>query len=169
MRIVGGVQLPTVGDRVVLEHDGHANIVTIRAVLDGGRKADIQFDSGSQLRVPMTMLGAVPAHHGARNTDPDTSLFAAATATEGMTHNQLAVLAALAAAGEPGMIDHDHEAVNGLKQDTAGKRRGELAASGLVVDSGRRRKTPRGAKAIVWTLTPAGRATHLTLQHKGVA
>jgi hypothetical protein len=153
----------------VLEHDGYANIVTIRAVLDGGRKADIQFDSGSQLRVPMTMLGAVPAHLGARNTDPETSLFAAATATEGMTHNQIAVLTALAAAGDRGMIDHDHEAVNGLKQDTAGKRRGELAADGLVVDSGTRRKTPRGSKAIVWVLTPAGHATYRSLQRRGVA
>lgn len=169
MRVVGGVQLPAVGDRVVLEHDGHADIVTIRAVIDGGRKADIQFDSGAQLRVPMTMLGAVPAHHGARTSDPDTSLFAAATATAGMTHNQLVVLAALAAAGDHGMIDHDHEPVNGLKQDTAGKRRGELAADGLVVDSGRRRKTPRGSKAIVWVLTPAGHATHRSLQRRGVA
>lgn len=169
MRAIAGVHVPQAGDRVVLEHDGHADVVTIRAVLDGGRKADIQFDSGSQLRVPMTVLGAVPASHGARNTDPDTSLFAAATATEGMTHNQLVVLEALAAAGERGMIDHDHEAVNGLKQDTAGKRRGELAAIGLVVDSGVRRKTPRGSKAIVWTLTPAGYATWRSLQRRGVA
>lgn len=169
MRVVAGVHLPDLGDRVVLEHDGHADIVTIRAVLDGGRKADIQFDSGAQLRVPMTLLGAVPARHGARATDPDTSMFAAATATDGMTHNQLIVLAALAAAGDHGMIDHDHEAVNGLKQDTAGKRRGELAAAGLVVDSGQRRKTPRGSKAIVWVLTPAGHATHRSLQRKGVA
>ena len=86
-----------------------------------------------------------------------------------MTHNQVLVLTALAAAGDRGMIDHDHEAVNGLKQDTAGKRRGELVADGLVVDSGQRRKTPRGAKAIVWVLTPAGYATHRSLQRKGVA
>ena len=170
MRVVGGVQLPAIGDRVVLEHDGYADIVTIVAILDGGRKADIKFATHDEpLRVPMTMLGAVPAHHGARATDPDTSLFAAATATAGMTHNQIAVLTALAAAGEAGMIDHDHEAVNGLKQDTAGKRRGELTADGLVVDSGTRRKTPRGSKAIVWVLTPAGHATFRSLQRKGVA
>lgn len=169
MRVVGGVRIPAVGDRVVLEHDGYANHVTIRAVLDGGRKADIQFDSGAQLRVPMRLLGEAPVHHRARSTDPETSLLAAATATDGLTHNQIAVLNALAAAGDVGMIDHDHEPVNGLKQDTAGKRRGELAADGLVVDSGQRRKTPRGAKAIVWVLTPAGYATHRSLQRKGVA
>lgn len=169
VRVVGGVQIPQPGDRVVLEHEGRADVVTIRAVLDGGRKADIQFDSGSQLRVPMSLLGPTPAHHRARATDPDTSLFAAATATDGMTHTQIAVLNALAAAGDRGMIDHDHEPVNGLKQDTAGKRRGELADRGLVADSGTRRKTPRGSKAIVWVLTPAGRATHRSLQRKGVA
>lgn len=169
MRVVGGVQLPSAGDRVVLEHDGHVDIVTITAVVDGGRKADVQFASGSQLRVAMTLLGPTPAHHRARVTDPETALAAAATATEGMTHNQVLVLAALAAAGHHGMIDHEHEAVNGLKQDTAGKRRGELVADGLVVDSGQRRKTPRGSKAIVWTLTPAGLATWRSLQRKGVA
>ncbi len=169
MRVIGGVQIPSAGDRAVLEHDGAANIVTIRAVLDGGRKADIQFDSGAQLRVPMHLLGTAPAHHGARATDPDTSRSAAATATDGMTHNQIVVLSALAAAGDRGMIDHEHEAISGLKQDTAGKRRGELASNGLVADSGTRRQTPRGSKAIVWVLTPAGHATWRTLQRKGVA
>lgn len=169
MKIVGGVRLPEAGDMAVLEHDGDADIVTVRAVLDGGRKADIQFASSAQLRVPLRLLGAVPAHHGARSTDPDTAVAAAATATEGMTHNQIAVLTALAAAGDRGMIDHDHEPVNGLKQDTAGKRRGELVALGLVADSGERRKTPRGSKAIVWVLTPAGLATYRSLQRKGAA
>ena len=169
MRVVGGVSVPTIGDRVVLEHDGHADIVTVCAVLDGGRKADIEFASGAQLRVPMRLLGAIPAHHRARATDPETSLLAAATATAGLTHNQIVVLTALAAAGDRGMIDHDHEPLNGLKQDTAGKRRGELVDQGLVVDSGQRRKTPRGAKAIVWTITPAGDVTLRSLQRKGVA
>jgi hypothetical protein len=169
VKVIGGVTVPSTGDRAVLEHDGYADVVTIVAVLDGGRKADIQFDSGSQLRVPMTMLGATPVNHRSRSTDPDTAREAAATATDGLTHNQLLVLQALAAAGHRGMIDHDHEAVNGLKQDTAGKRRGELATYGLVTDSGDRRKTPRGSRAIVWVLTPAGHATHRSLQRKGVA
>ena len=34
---------------------------------------------------------------------------------------------------------------------TFGRRRQELALLGLVVDSGRRRPTPRGRSAIVWT------------------
>lgn len=169
MRVVSGVSIPQAGDRAVLEHDGRADLVTIRAVLDGGRKADIEFASGAQLRVQMHMLGTAPALHGARTTDPDTAHAAAATATEGMTHNQIAVLTALAHAADRGMIDHEHEAINGLKQDTAGKRRGELVADGLVADSGQRRKTPRGSKAIVWILTPAGHATYRTLQRKGVA
>jgi hypothetical protein len=169
VKVIAGVHVPSPGDRVSIEHDGRVDLVTIRAVIDGGRKADIEFDSGSQLRVPMSMLGPTPAHVRSRSTDPETSLFAAATATAGMTHNQITVLSALAAAGDRGMIDHEHEAVNGLKQDTAGKRRGELADQGLVVDSGTRRKTPRGSKAIVWVLTPAGTATYRSLQRKGVA
>jgi hypothetical protein len=171
VRVVAGVHVPEVGDQVTLATDGgYVDTVTIRSVLDGGRRADIEFPSGSLLRVPMTVLGAVPVTHQYRTTDPDTSREAAESQTAGLTHNQIVVLTALARAGSHGMIDHDHEPINGLDQDTAGKRRGELRDHhGAVTDSGRRRKTPRGRNAVVWVITPLGQRLLTDLHRRGVA
>jgi hypothetical protein len=173
VRVLAGVHVPEVGDEVTLATDGgYVDTVTIRAVLDGGRKADIEFASGSTLRVPMTMtvLGTVPTVHQYRGTDPDTSREAAESQADGLTHNQIVVLTAIARAGSTGMIDHEHEPINGLDQDTAGKRRGELRdLYGAVTDSGRRRKTPRGRKAIVWVITPIGQRLLTDLQRRGAA
>jgi hypothetical protein len=109
----------------------------------------VWFPSGADL--------IVQAHHlGARNTDPATSHKAAASHRSwGDSH--WAVLTALAAAGDTGMLDHEHQPINRLQQDTAGKRRGELVESGLVAPSGWTRKTPRGSDAMVWVITAKGR------------
>jgi DNA-binding PadR family transcriptional regulator len=74
-----------------------------------------------------------------------------------LTDSQHAVLKALAAAGELGMLDDDHELVNGLRADSAGKRRLELARKGYVTDTGRTRNTRRHKTATVWAITGAGR------------
>jgi hypothetical protein len=171
VRVLAGVHVPEVGDQVTLATDGgFVDTVTIRAVLDGGRKADIEFASGSTLRVPMTVLGTVPTVHQYRAADPDTSREAAESQADGLTHNQIVVLTAIARAGSTGMIDHEHEPINGLDQDTAGKRRGELRdLYAAVTDSGRRRKTPRGRNAVVWVITPIGQRLLTDLQRRGAA
>jgi hypothetical protein len=171
VRVLAGVHVPEVGDQVTLSTDGgYVDTVTIRAIHDGGRKADIEFASGSTLRVPMTVLGTVPTMHQYRTTDPDTSREAAESQTADLTHNQIVVLTAIARAGSHGMIDHEHEPINGLDQDTAGKRRGELRdLYGAVTDSGRRRKTPRGRNAVVWVITPLGQRLLTDLQRRGAA
>lgn len=98
---------------------------------------------------------------GVRATDPESARLAWQRQNDyGLTENQVKVLAALVEAGDRGMVDHDHQAVNGLGQDTAGKRRLELARKGLVeakTGDQSRRLTPRGSWAQVWVATIAGR------------
>lgn len=95
---------------------------------------------------------------GHRNDDLPTSVEAFERQNSlGISANQLKVLLALRDAGDHGMIDHEHEPINGLKQDTAGKRRLELQSRGLVAEKTHHtRPSPRGARAQVWIITAAG-------------
>lgn len=61
----------------------------------------------------------------------------------------------LRAAGENGMTDMEIMAASGFG-DSARPRRIALVQKGLVADSLKRRKTPRGRDAAVWITTPAG-------------
>jgi hypothetical protein len=63
------------------------------------------------------------------------------------------VLAVIAKAGAYGATDAEIELVAGIRAQSVSPRRGELRALGLIVDSGRRRLTPRGRPAAVW-VTP---------------
>lgn len=49
-----------------------------------------------------------------------------------------------------GMTDFELEASTGLQQNTLRPRRNELAAQGLIVDSGERRDNPLNHACIVW-------------------
>jgi hypothetical protein len=84
----------------------------------------------------------------ARTTDPATSHQAAAMPHMRDIHR---TVLELLAAGP--MTDFELAAATGLKQTSVGKRRGELAAKGLVADSGRRGVSDTGAAAIIWTAT----------------
>lgn len=99
-----------------------------------------------------------PTRPGVRHSDPETSHRAWEAQNEvRISHGQLKVLLALRDAGDWGMTDHEHEAVNGLLQDSAGKRRLELKRRGLVDEkTGFKRPSPRGEKAQVWVITTAG-------------
>jgi len=70
-----------------------------------------------------------------------------------LTDRQRKVLANLARAGEDGLTDFQHP---GIQQTSAGKRRHELACSGLVANSGRTRVNEYGNPATVWTITAEG-------------
>lgn len=95
----------------------------------------------------------------ARNSDPDTSHAAAASQTPARRkRGQRLVLAALAEHGP--LTDFEHEAINGLQQTSAGKRRLELLRRGLVEYAGARRESPTGSPARVWRITAEGRERH---------
>lgn len=169
MRIVGGVSVPERGDVCTLvtgSQGEFVDFVTIVSMVDGNRFADVEFKSGAQLRVQMTLLGQVPTHHRHRAHDMDTARAAAQQTSSGLTDQQIKVLQALANAGEVGMLDHDHERMNGVGQTSAGRRRLELQRMGLVIDAGTRRSTGK-AKAAVWKITPAGRSVYEQLRKQG--
>lgn len=52
--------------------------------------------------------------------------------------------------GAEGGTDEQCQEALGLKAQTQGPRRGELCRLGLLIDSGRRRPTTSGRRAIVW-------------------
>ena len=52
-----GVWRATTGERAELHTEPHwCDVVTVRAVIDGGRRAHIEFKSGAQLTVPTHLL-----------------------------------------------------------------------------------------------------------------
>lgn len=95
------------------------------------------------------------AHRGAGDTERGA---AELEFPRSRTH-RLRCLEALAAA-ENGLSDPELAAVTGLYLYTAAPRRVELRDGGWVEDSGLRRSTDQGAPAVVWRLTPAGRAAY---------
>lgn len=91
----------------------------------------------------------------ARVTDPDTSHEAARLAGQTAGSLRRQCLEALAAGP---LTDFELADQVGRQQTSAGKRRGELVAAGFVEATAERRRTPSGARAIVWQITPEGRA-----------
>lgn len=91
-----------------------------------------------------------PAH---RNAPAGTSEVAACRIA-GHAPKQLAdVLAVIVKAGAFGATDAEIEIATGMRAQSVSPRRGDLRKRGLIVDSGRRRPTPRGRPAAVW-VTP---------------
>ncbi len=66
------------------------------------------------------------------------------------------VLLQIVNAGTYGRTDYEVSEALLMLRGSASKRRGELEQSGLVEDSGRRRKTDSGVNAIVWIATAEG-------------
>lgn len=94
-------------------------------------------------RLPLTPL----APHNA----PAGTSGVAANRIAGYAAKQRAdVLAVIVKAGAFGATDAEIETATGIRAQSVSPRRGELRALGLVVDSGRRRPTPRGRPAAVW-------------------
>jgi hypothetical protein len=92
-----------------------------------------------------------------RGTDPATSVAAAVAAGERLTGHRWLVLCALVAAGDRGLTDFEYEREIGLKQTSAGVRRGELAAVGYCARTGTTRPSDTGTAADVWAVTDLGR------------
>jgi hypothetical protein len=84
-----------------------------------------------------------------RGSDPDTSVQAAwAASLKSGTARRIALQALVDS--EDGLTDFELADITGYQQNSIGKRRTELRDMGIVVDSGKRRKTPSGSSAIVW-------------------
>lgn len=107
------------------------------------------------VNVPDSSEWTVPSH--LLLADERDSLSLVPTPPQGrLTERQAIVLQALANAGYNGMTDDEHEAVNGMRGDSAGKRRLELCRYGYVATTDHTRPTKRGGSAIVWQITNAG-------------
>ena len=98
---------------------------------------------------PMLDFSVDPARN-VRRTDPVTSRKAAFAHAETRPTIRQQALAAITATGLDGMTDAELAVAIGRQLNSANKRRGELRDQGLVVNSGRTRKTPAKADAIVW-------------------
>lgn len=92
----------------------------------------------------------------ARATDPQTSHEAAASVRPRAGSSRALALVALAAAGSHGLSDFELAARTGVPQTSIGVRRKELQRVGLVETTDRRRPSPSGTPAIVWTITELG-------------
>ena len=88
-----------------------------------------------------------------RTSDPSTSKEAAAGASVNAAKLRARCLEVLRA-HPAGLTDFQLADLVGSQQTSAGKRRGELVAQGLVRNSGERRPSPSGAAAIVWRSNP---------------
>jgi len=105
-------------------------------------------------REPLPPLWAAAARAPFQAHSP-TSRSAAARADKGLSGRaKLAVLAAIAQAGEGGLTDEEGIRATGLAASTYRPRRVELVESGNVRDSGFTRKTLSGCAAVVWTTRP---------------
>jgi hypothetical protein len=155
-----------VGDRVTVvwgfPPDPWVGVVVALADRDGRVSIRPEAADEGYLLVPLVMIDAgavtVAGAHGYRHraTDPETARLAAESVGVRLTDGQWLVLVALANAGPAGLIDHEHEARNGLEQDSAGKRRLELERFGLAEPTGQRKLTPRGSWADAHRITARG-------------
>lgn len=85
----------------------------------------------------------------------------AARAAEAVSPTQRQLVHSLIAlAGERGLTDEEIQTASDLNPSTERPRRVELVEAGLVVDSGRVRKTSSGRNAVVWVV--------VQFKHEGV-
>lgn len=101
--------------------------------------------------------------------DPWTSKAAARTVAVTAGTTRFAVLGALVDAYTDGLTDYELAGRLGIQTTTAGTRRGELAAAGLVETTDRRRPTDTGALARVHIATPAGFTRYRVELRRGTA
>lgn len=71
---------------------------------------------------------------------------------------QRARVLSFAASRVDGVTDCEVAQALGMLRGSASKRRGELTGLGLLVDSGQTRPTDTGCRAVVWRVTPVGKA-----------
>ena len=98
-----------------------------------------------------TPAGEVPASRWAPpSVNTDTSRQAAAEIAPRVPAMHARILGVLSGCGETGATCEEMEDYLTLRHQTCGPRLKELAVSGAIVDTGMRRRTRSGRKAIVW-------------------
>ena len=95
--------------------------------------------------------GGVPPHE----RHSDTSIAAALSVLETAPTKRARVYRAIRVAGDAGATDDELEGVTGWRHQTVSARRRELVLLRAVEDSGRRRLTTSGRKAVVWVAVDA--------------
>ena len=87
---------------------------------------------------------------GLPHSGSDTSRAAAERIVPVASVQAARVLQAIVAAGPDGRTDHELQAELNMTGDSERPRRWSLQNAGLIRDSGKRRRSPAGRKAIVW-------------------
>ena len=105
-----------------------------------------------KVHTPDIFLPNLPYGGMAPHGDTDTSIEAAIKVTPRVSDLQRTVLDFLRLQGEHGATDEEIAEATGLYLYTSAPRRGELCINGYVEDSGDRRCTVRGRRAIVWRI-----------------
>ncbi|MBX3359914.1 MAG: hypothetical protein KF912_07980 [Phycisphaeraceae bacterium] len=124
-----------------------------------GNGASVNSPNDARNRTHLPLIP--PAHH---NAPSGTSEVAASRIAGHAAQQRADVLAAIVKAGAHGATDAEIESATGIRAQSVSPRRGELRTLGAIVDSGRRRLTPRGRPAAVWiastfaTIGPAASA-----------
>jgi hypothetical protein len=144
--------------RVQLD-DGFGNLVDVEVLAQmPGDRAHVRFvNSGAHMVVPARLLVVDGDRYDTTAQARDAAAFLEGPVR--LTDAQLDVLRALGNAGHYGLTDDEHENLNGLRGDSAGKRRLELKRMNLVEDTTYTRLTRRGAPARVWRITARGEWT----------
>lgn len=122
---------------------------TLFEIVDGHLRALFDFDTPT-----------------ARATDPTTSHDAAAAVRPRAGSSRARALVALAAAGTAGLTDFELAERTGVPQTSIGVRRKELQRVGCVEPTDRRRLSPSGTPAIVWTITELGELEARRVAHE---
>lgn len=110
--------------------------------------------AGVNLPVQYDLYNGTPPHE----RTSDTSRAAAVAIEPYVSRIQSLVLAQLMAEGWHGATDKELEATLQLQHETVSARRRELVQKRMVQDSGRRRATPSGRRAVVWVIQGIGGA-----------
>lgn len=85
----------------------------------------------------------------------ETSAEAAVSMVPHFNRLEKLVLQAIRARGQHGATDDELELMTGLSHQTASARRRTLVLKDALIDSGQRRLTRSGRRAIVWWVAPA--------------
>jgi len=90
---------------------------------------------------------------GLPHSGSDTSREAATRMVPAATAQAARVFHFIAERGKEGATDHEVQAALNMTGDSERPRRWSLHRAGLICDSGQRRQSPTGRKAIVWIAT----------------
>jgi hypothetical protein len=118
---------------------------------------------GAWVWVPLTEIdsGKVKVGRGHHVDNPAGAELAAKSTAHKLSHEQWQILDAFVDAGDNGLIDHEHQPINGLASKAARDIRERLAGWGLVEYSGNARRAVGVRKSVkVWRVTARGRAVH---------